>query len=53
MTRATSEAARAVVEDLRDHADRQPDTRRGARWAAELARAAATVEQVYGLEDNE
>jgi hypothetical protein len=27
--------------------------RRGARWAAELARAAATVEQVYGLEDNE
>lgn len=44
-------AALGVVHELRTQAEDQPDTRPGARWAAELHRSAATVERVYGLED--
>jgi hypothetical protein len=42
-------AATAVMEDLKRLAAAQPSTRQGGRWAVELARAAATIEQVYGL----
>lgn len=42
-------AALGVVYELRTRAEDQPDTRKGARWAVELGRAAATIEQVYEL----
>jgi hypothetical protein len=44
-------AATAVMEDLKRLAAAQPDTRQGGRWAIELARAAATIEQAYSLEE--
>jgi hypothetical protein len=50
---ATPEAARAVMEDLKREAGAQPDTRKGTRWAVELGRAAATIEQAYNLEESD
>jgi hypothetical protein len=44
-------AAASVRQDLLGLAQDQSGTRKGARWATELARAAATIEHVYGLEN--
>lgn len=51
--RESKATAKAVVRDLRSEAEDQPDTRRGARWAQELYRAASTVELAWKIKDDE